>query len=226
MNASMLVWPVGSLCSAAMLRLLNIATVMACGTGAVATISRRGCDVLAFWLRRVVCRLILKWRRLLMMISFRLVNRILLPSSVRALMMTLVRFEVTRSSVLCCAVVFVDLASSMIRAFRLLFSSALVRFNLFSSVSTEVRRRRVRILAGVSSIVRFLELMIAVTVNRVIRAPLVFILLRSSCRTGAVWVTLEWMAVMVLRRLVASVNGRWRLTVVVRLLGELGWVAV
>lgn len=100
MNASILVWFRGSLCSAAMLRLLNIATVIACGTGAVATISRRGPAALELCLSRVVCRLILNWRRLLMMISLRLVNRIVLPSRVRAFIMTFVRFAVTRRRML------------------------------------------------------------------------------------------------------------------------------
>lgn len=72
MAAAILVWLRGSLCSEDILRLLNMATVIECGTGAVASISMRGWVVV--WLASMVCRLILKWRRLLMIIRLRLVN--------------------------------------------------------------------------------------------------------------------------------------------------------
>lgn len=82
----------GSLLTIEMLRLVQVATVSACGTGAVATISRRGAVLLVFPLCRVSCRRMLKWRRLLMTVRLRCWKCMLLRTSVRALMMTLVLF--------------------------------------------------------------------------------------------------------------------------------------
>lgn len=113
----------------------------------------------------------------------------------------------------------VDFASSIIRALEALLASALVVFKLLRTVPTEVQRRVVRILAGVSRMVRFLSLIIAVTVNRVITAPLVFILLRSSCRTGRACVRLVLTLLMVACRLLARANGSWLRIVVSNLLG-------
>lgn len=81
------------------LKLLQIASVKACGTGAVATISILGVPVDPP--DRCVCRLMLKWRRLLAIASDRPVKCILLLKSVRAFIIILIRFSLRPSSSLC-----------------------------------------------------------------------------------------------------------------------------
>lgn len=67
---------------------------MACGTGAVATISKRG--VAEFPVPNDLCRLMLKWRRLLTIVSVRPGVRKAPENVVRAVIMTYGPLEVVR----------------------------------------------------------------------------------------------------------------------------------
>lgn len=99
-----------------------------------------------------------------------------------------------------------------------MFSIRLV-LRLFSRFVTAVRRRRVSILAGVSSIDRLLVLVMVSTVCSVISAPFEFILFRRSCRTGWRLVRLVKTLLSRMCRFLARANGRWVLKVLSNLFG-------
>lgn len=102
MRAAILVFGIGWRWTTSALRLLQIESVSACGTGAVATMSRL---VLGFPVCRVPCRFILKWRRLLTIMSDRHPNVMPLERIVRALKRILSLFDLSRVRTCLCLVV-------------------------------------------------------------------------------------------------------------------------